>query len=102
MPWVYRPNHPNANENGMVERSELGWESKSSAPYVISDSMEPTKHMATGRTFDSKRAFSRETKAAGCVELGNEQIKPRAPERLNGGKRRDDIRKAIYDLKNGR
>lgn len=74
----------------------------SSAPYVISDSMEPTKHMATGRMIDSKRAFSRETRAAGCVEIGNEQIKPRKPIPLDGGKRRDDIRKAIYELRNGR
>lgn len=102
MSWVYRPNHPKANENGMVERSELGFSPKNSAPYVISDTMEPTKHMASGRVLDSKAKFRSETKAAGCVELGNEPIKARAPIKLDGGQRREAIRKAIYDLKNRR
>jgi hypothetical protein len=75
---------------------------KSSAPYVISDSMPAMKHMATGETIDSKAKFRQATRAAGCVELGNEPIRNRAPEKLDGGKRRDDIRKAIYDLRNGR
>ena len=76
--------------------------SKSSAPHVISDTMIPTKHMATGEVLDSKSKFRRATKAAGCVEIGNEPIKPRPPIQLSRGQRRDDIRKAIYDLRNGR
>lgn len=75
---------------------------KSSAPYVISDSMIPTKHMATGQVLDSKSKYRAATKAAGCVEIGNESIKPRVPIKLDGGKRREDIRKSIYELRNGR
>lgn len=74
---------------------------KSSAPFVISDTMEPTKHMGTGRIIDSKAKFRADTKASGCIEIGNEAIKPRIPVKLDGGKRREDIRKAIYDLRNG-
>lgn len=70
------------------------------APNVISDNMEPTKHHGTGRVIDSKRAFSKETKAIGCVELGNEPIKPRQPILLDRGARREAIRKTIYDLRN--
>lgn len=77
-------------------------ERKSSAPHVISDSMEPTLHHATGKMISSKRAFSRETRAAGCVELGNEPIRPRNPIPLDKGQRREAIRKTIYDLRNGR
>lgn len=74
---------------------------KSSAPYVISDTMEPTIHHATGRRISSKRAFSRETRAAGCIELGNEPIKPRVPVRLDKGARREAIQRAVYQLRNG-
>lgn len=74
---------------------------KGSAPNVISDNMEPMKHHATGTMISSKRAFSRETRAAGCVELGNEPIKPRKPIMLDKGQRREAIRKVVYDLRNG-
>ncbi len=76
--------------------------SKSNAPAVISDSMAPVKHMATGRVLDSKSQFRADTKASGCIETGNEPIKPRVPIKLDGGQRREAIRKSIYDLRNGR
>jgi hypothetical protein len=72
------------------------------APYVISDEMRAAKHHATGRIITSKREFSRETRAAGCIELGNEPIRPRKPILLDKGQRREAIRKTIYDLRNGR
>ena len=73
---------------------------KREAPHVISDNMEPTKHHGTGRMIDSKRAFSKETRAIGCVEIGNEPIKPRAPIRLEKMARREAIQRAIYQLRN--
>lgn len=72
------------------------------AAYVISDEMQALKHHATGEIMTSKRAFSRATRAAGCVELGNETIQARAPAKLDRGQRREDIKRAIYDLRNGR
>ena len=75
--------------------------SKSSAPYVISDEMAPAKHHATGRIMTSKRAFSRETRAANCIEIGNEPIKPRAPIPLDKAARREAIQRAVYQLRNG-
>lgn len=74
---------------------------KSNAPYVISDSMEPIKHMGSGRMMDSKANFRRETKATGCIEIGNEPIKPRQPIVLDRGARREAIRRTIYQLRNG-
>lgn len=73
---------------------------KSNAPSVISDHMEPTKHHGTGRVIDSKRAFSAETRAIGCVELGNEPIRPRVPEKLDRRSRREAVKQAIYQLRN--
>jgi hypothetical protein len=76
--------------------------SKGAAPYVISDNMEAIKHHATGRVISSKREFSRETRAAGCVEIGNESIKARKPIPLDKGQRREAIKRSIYELRNGR
>lgn len=105
MSLLYRPNHPEANENGMVDSSIAG-DKNSTDPkfYVISDTMPSTRHMASGKYFESKSAFRKETKAQGCVEYGNELptlMKPRKPIPLDRQKRRDDIRKTIYELRNG-
>lgn len=48
---------------------------KTESHYVISDGMEPAKNHADGRVYDSKRAFSKATRRAGCVEVGNEVMK---------------------------
>jgi hypothetical protein len=76
----------------------------SAAPGVISDIMEPTKHMASGKLFTSKAAFRAETKAYGCIEVGNDAsiTRPRKPITLSREKRVDDIRRTIYELRNGR
>ncbi len=103
MPFVYRPGHPMANENGLVDRS-LAYEQTGDAPYVISDSIEATRHMADGKYYTSKAKFRAATKAAGCVEVGNDAsiLRPRKPVTLSREKRRDDIRRSIYELRNGR
>ena len=40
--------------------------------HVISDTMPPLKHMATGRVHDSKAAFRADTRATGCDEVGTD------------------------------
>ena len=72
--------------------------SRGLAPYVISDDMEPLKHHATGKMISSKRAFSKETRAAGCIELGNEPIRPREPVRLSKQARREAIQRTVWEL----
>ncbi len=92
--YVYR--------NGkLVDKSQAYGEPKLWKTGIISDIMEPTKHMASGRLIDSKARFRAETKATGCIELGSEPIKPRAPVKLDKSQRRDAIRKSIYMLRNG-
>lgn len=49
------------------------------APNVISDSMAPIKHMATGKVVDSKSAARAMTRAAGCVEVGTDPAGSRPP-----------------------
>lgn len=75
-------------------------QTKSTAPYVISDTMAPTKHMGTGEVLDSKAKFRQATRASGCVEIGTEAIKPRKPILLDRGARREAIRRSIYELRN--
>jgi hypothetical protein len=76
----------------------------SAAPGVISDIMEPTKHMASGKYFTSKAAFRAETKAYGCIEVGTDPsiTRPRKPVTLSREKRVEDIKRTIYELRNGR
>jgi hypothetical protein len=76
-------------------------ESSNGAPHVIRDTMDETRHMATGRMFTSKRGFRAETRAAGCVEIGDHKFKPRVPIKLDKRQRVEHIQRAIHDLRNG-
>jgi hypothetical protein len=103
MPWLYRPNHPLANSNGMVDRRELELDT-SIGLHVITDTMDPTRHMCDNQFYTSKSKFREVTKAHGCVEVGNEvdyMMRPRKPVKLDPAKRREDIRRTIYELRNG-
>ena len=68
------------------------------APYVISDEMAPTRHMADSRTYTSKRRFRQATRDAGCVEVGNDtshMMRPRAPVAFDRETRRHQVRESI-------
>ncbi len=103
MRLVYRPDHPEANENGLVELELAGPKQYSNAaPGIISDIMRPTRHMANNKMYDSKSEFRKATKAAGCVEVGNETkalLEPRKPVKLSREQRRNEIRRAISQLR---
>jgi hypothetical protein len=74
------------------------------AVYVISDTMSETRHMADGQIYTSKAKFRQATRAAGCVEVGNETstlLKPRKQVTLDRGERREAIQRAIHQLRNG-
>jgi hypothetical protein len=100
--YIHRPDHPNASKYGMVDKSllcedELFGESA----YVISDTMEPTRHMVTNRMHTSKSEFRKDTRRAGCVEVGNETghlLSPRTPVKLSKKDRVEHIKHAIKVL----
>jgi hypothetical protein len=104
MGYVYRPDHPMCNENGMIDRSLDYRLDVGVAPNVISDIMPETRHMASGRFHTSKSEFRKDTKAHGCIEYGNDPAltRPRKPIPLSREKRREDIQRAFYDARNGR
>lgn len=73
------------------------------APGVISDIMPETQHMATGRFHTSKSEFRKDTKAANCIEYGNDAQalpRPRKMIPMDRGQRREQIRQALYDARN--
>lgn len=49
------------------------------APMVISDCMDLTMNHADGRRYDSKRAYEKAVRRAGCHIIGNETPKLAAP-----------------------
>lgn len=115
--FVYRPDHPEANENGHVEKSKaLEWDYYNSPDNraiignkvvelnFISDCMPETRHMCDGKHYTSKAAYRQATKANGCIEVGNDssylQPKTRTPIKLSRRERRESIKKALYDARN--
>lgn len=73
------------------------------APMVISDEMAATRHMANGKYYTSKQKFRQATKDANCVEIGTEAplTKPRKRVELDRRQRREDIRRAMTQLRDG-
>jgi hypothetical protein len=72
------------------------------AVQVIRDEMDATRHMADNRMYTSKAAFRVATRAAGCIEVGNEVatlLRPRKPVVLSRDARRQAIRNAIRELR---
>jgi hypothetical protein len=101
---VYRPNDPRSNENGLLPVELATSHSEAAGFYVISDEMDATRHMADNKLYTSKHKFREATRAAGCLEVGNETaalMKPRTPVPLDRRARREAIRRTIYDLRNG-
>lgn len=72
---------------------------------VISDNMDPLLHHAAMRVIDSKSEFRRETRRHNCVEVGTEKdygSKRLFTPKLDNRQRKEDIRRAVYELRNGR
>ena len=71
-------------------------EKTSRAFHYISDHQDLLWHPHNGKHYDSKSAFRRVTKAAGCEEVGNETQSRAEPVRRPVG---PDIKRAIEKLK---
>lgn len=91
--YVYR-------DGKVVEKT---YENSNDAPYVISDEMASLVNHADGKHYTSKAKFRQATRDAGCVEIGNEAlVTRRRPITLDRRQRREDIKRAIHDLRDGR
>lgn len=58
-------------------------------PYIVRDGMDALLNHANGQVYDSKSAFRRATRDAGCVEVGNDAPLTLAPR---------DYRPAVQDV----
>lgn len=76
------------------------------APRIKSDYIEPTRG-ADGKIHESLSSYRRSLEPGGnpqgerYIEIGNEEIKP-VEHKFDRKQRRDDIKAAIEDVKNGR
>lgn len=113
--YRYKPDHPLANANGFVDVEELyGFNSTEDmravlgntvvSVHYIPDEMAATRNMVDGKHYTSKHKFRAATKQAGCVEVGDQvhHLKPKQEIVPDRRQRREDIKKAIYELRNGR
>lgn len=50
-----------------------------SAPMIIRDSMDATLNHLDGKLYDSKSAYTRTVRQAGCEIIGNEKVDARPP-----------------------
>lgn len=71
--------------------------------FILRDQMDATWHPANGGYYDSKSAFRKATRAAGCIEVGDAKVTPRVggPPKLDNRQRANDIKRSIYQLRNG-
>lgn len=75
-----------------VEEAEAAAES---FHFVHDDTMPALRHMADGRIYESKSRFRAATRAAGCIEVGNDPVASRPPSR----KQRDEaLHNVIVDV----
>ena len=71
-----------------VQRSDLP------VPFVISDNMAPLEHV-DGRIYTSKRAYDVTTRAHGYIEIGNEKLPMKKPDRpSNKAKNLEAVKRA--------
>lgn len=53
---------------------------------IITDDMPATAHPASGQYFTSKKKFREMTRAAGCVEVGDQKLETHRPSEIGGQK----------------
>lgn len=80
---------------------ELAWSLPAPRIGLISDHMPPTRHMATGALMDSKSAFREATRAAGCVEVGNDALAATPHPVPDVAGIRNDVRQSLQDWQQG-
>lgn len=69
MSWVYRPDHPQANKNGMVDRDLAGPRTTTQKSIYIMSDLPGYKSVASGKWVDGRRDRREDLKRAGCREV---------------------------------
>lgn len=73
------------------------------APMLVRDSMDAIKHPVDGKLYDSKSTFSRITKDAGMIEVGNDPARLRPPPKPRPDRNaiKETVQKAMARVANG-
>jgi hypothetical protein len=74
------------------KRSPLG------VPYIRTDGMDPIMNHANGQMYDSRSAYERGVKDAGCEIIGNEKIEPAPRPELCERELKQDIKTAMEQV----
>lgn len=80
----------------LVPRDEYIPPSRSNAPYVIGD-ITPYQSMIDGSMIQGRRQHREHLRQHGCIEVGNENLKPKAEVPIS----RESIRRDLYQVANG-
>jgi hypothetical protein len=64
-------------------------------PYVRADGMDPIMNHANGLIYDSRSAYERGVRDAGCEIVGGEKIEPKARPVLSDRELKQDIKTAM-------
>lgn len=67
-------------------------------PAIRSDGMDPILNHANGLMYDSRSAYERAVKDAGCVIVGNDLPEPKTPDVPDMGDLGNDIKTAIEQV----
>jgi hypothetical protein len=99
MSWLYRPNHPLADEFGMVEKHMVMPAESKTTLYVISDTMPHMKHPGTGAcsTARPSSAGTRERRAvsrSGLIRYST----GKATSAVSTAEYVQDVKRAIQEL----
>lgn len=68
---------------------------------VIPD-IQPYQSVITGETINGRRQHREHLRAHGCIEVGNEKLTPKPMRPIPREERREAIRKAYHEWKNGK
>jgi hypothetical protein len=79
----------------LASRSELP------APMIIRDELSGVVNPCDGKRYDSKSAYYRAVKEAGCVIVGNEAEKMMSAPRARSNVSRDEIAEAVQKVEQG-
>lgn len=96
--WVFR-NGRMVEKGGPDDVIEPPKRSDLPMPYIAGDGQGYMQHMGTGRWTDSKSEMRRWNRETGLVEVGNDMMEPKAPERPKITKA--EIAEALQKVKQG-
>lgn len=96
--YVFDPASGEVIERGaFLARQPLPKRSHLPTPMIATDTMEATQHPCDGRFYTSKSRFRAETRAHGCIEVGNDpaRLRPKSKTKPDTTSNRAALERAL-------